>query len=195
MKYLALLCLASCSGASFVALDDRAPFVEAPDASPDATPDASPDRVTAPDAGSETTIGDVHVPIDAHDASADAGDAPSEVADTGTPDTGCSALTHANGAGQSYEDCAPLGTPGNASTYTASMASEAATAWGIGIPAMGSVREPDGITYDTCIIAPSGTGNPCGIWCYTGVYAGYVHWGTFAAGCSWPGEMNMGTWQ
>ena len=37
--------------------------------------------------------------------------------------------THSNGLGNGYFDCFPLGAPGNASTYNATMASEASAAW------------------------------------------------------------------
>jgi TolB protein len=36
---------------------------------------------------------------------------------------------HSDGLGQTYADCAPLGTPGNPATYTQTMALEAAHAW------------------------------------------------------------------
>jgi Tol biopolymer transport system component len=36
---------------------------------------------------------------------------------------------HADGLGQTYADCAPLGTPGNPATYSQTMALEAAHAW------------------------------------------------------------------
>ena len=39
---------------------------------------------------------------------------------------GLCADPHSNGQGQTYDDCSPLGTPGNAATYSQTMASEAA---------------------------------------------------------------------
>jgi hypothetical protein len=74
---------------------------------------------------------------------------------------------HSNGLGQTYLNSAPLGTPGNPSTYTLSMANGAATAW-----------PPSGTIFTgTCSGAGAVlklTATSAAVWVYTGTLAGHV---------------------
>jgi hypothetical protein len=80
--------------------------------------------------------------------------------------------THNNGLGEPYYDCSPLGTPGLPSTYTATMASEARTAWpNAGTDNMGTCG--NGANASACI--GRATAGSCAVWCYTKGLAGYVH--------------------
>lgn len=129
MKYLLLVLLAGCSGAPFTALseplvvgDDSGGILEKP------APDAgqAQDALVVLDTGPESqdAVPDVRDPPDA-------GTPDTGAPDTYTPpvDSGCVQLDHSNGFGQTYQDCAPLGTPGDPATYTQHMAVEAAEAW------------------------------------------------------------------
>ena len=98
---------------------------------------------------------------------------------------GC-AVTHKNGTsaplGQSYflsaDYCKPLGTPGDATTYTADMANAAAAAWGItGTPA------DVGCSGGRIICVGNGTAGYAS-WGYTGTLAGHYYWQ--AGGCGGP---------
>jgi hypothetical protein len=167
MKYLALLCLAACSGAPFSALEDRAPIEL-----PDAAPDVEPDHVTpAPDAGAETATGDARAP------DADAGHEPdtSDPLDTGVtidapdepdpPDVPCP--THTNGAGQTFMDCTPLG------MYTSALAMHAASVWfpGVGNAPVDVCCNGTPCT-DRCVVRDIGT--DCGVWGYSGDPMGHM---------------------
>jgi hypothetical protein len=98
---------------------------------------------------------------------------------------------HHNGLGDTYNDCAPLGTPGNASTYSATMAKEAATAWpnpgGTGTISSGTCTELTTGKLDSCEANRSSTA--CSVWCYTGIMAGYVHENTASGKCLCPDSM------
>jgi hypothetical protein len=79
---------------------------------------------------------------------------------------------HPNGLGQSYVDSAPLGVPGNPTTYTSSMANAAANSW----PSSGTVGS------GACGSGPNAsqyvrkqTPTSCAVWAYTKSMAGYVH--------------------
>jgi hypothetical protein len=103
----------------------------------------------------------------------------------GTPccATGMCADPHPNGAGENYDDCDPLGTPGTASTYTANMADEAAVAYGYPNPTYYTVTCSGG---ETAIDICNAAGTRCyASWCYTGACAGYllVEAGGIAAYC------------
>lgn len=77
---------------------------------------------------------------------------------------------HRNGLGQSYYDCAPLGTPTVETTYDITMANEAALAWG-------QTGGTLGVTCGTATcVGFLTTGSPadCAVWCYTSTLAGYV---------------------
>jgi hypothetical protein len=101
--------------------------------------------------------------------------------------------THSNGLGQTYLDCAPLGTPGNASTYSSMMANEAARAWNTG----GTITDSAG----AFLCSPSGVlsngvedvlaSGECSIWLYDGPAAGHVK--NNASGCLCPSASDP-TW-
>jgi PKD repeat protein len=73
---------------------------------------------------------------------------------------------HQNGLGQTYSDCAPLGTPGNSSTYNQTMAQEAATAWNasgtIQMEQCGSGANVAQVVVDQ--VSPAG---PTAVWTYS----------------------------
>jgi hypothetical protein len=76
---------------------------------------------------------------------------------------------HPNGLGQNYVDAAPLGTPGNGATYTATMANEAAAAW----------QFPGTVSTAQCgstgpQIVSKQTATSCAAWAYTKALAGHV---------------------
>jgi hypothetical protein len=80
---------------------------------------------------------------------------------------------HSNGQGQTYDDCSPLGTPGNAATYSQTMAGEAASAY----PTQNTlyiVTCGSGANTATAIDICDPTGSTCiASWCYAGPCAGY----------------------
>jgi hypothetical protein len=83
-----------------------------------------------------------------------------------------------NGLGQSYYDCGTLGTPGQASTYNATMATEARAAW----PFAGTDQPcqcGNGANAMLCVART--TANSCAVWVYTKALAGYVHLGATCA--------------
>jgi hypothetical protein len=84
---------------------------------------------------------------------------------TATPTT--APVLHSNGLGQTYADAMPLGTPGNALTYNATMANEAAAAW-----------PPAGTTTSAICTGASAiwkqTTTSSAVWIYTGALAGHV---------------------
>jgi len=85
-----------------------------------------------------------------------------------------------NGLTQTYLlMCTALGTPGNAGTYTATMATAAANAWMTGTDS--TVMCGNGGNAATCLRRQA-TGM-CATWCYTKAVAGYVIAG---ATCSCP---------
>jgi hypothetical protein len=88
----------------------------------------------------------------------------------GTPCCGTLCGKHQNGVpGQTYLDCAsPLGTPGNAATYTAKMANEAATAWAQGTLGTSTCNG----TGDAVVYAQTAT--QCAVWTYTGSAVGHM---------------------
>ena len=102
------------------------------------------------------------------------------VAPTPPPTTSC---THLNGVGQTYSDCVnPLGTPGVASTYNATMADEARRALSCSFfLGCGSVTlsegaagcggsSPDSLFWTTTV-----AGGEAVVWQYAGSLAGHVH--------------------
>ena len=84
-----------------------------------------------------------------------------------------SRLMHSNGLGQDYLDCAPLGTPGDPSTYNVFMATEAAGASTIAAKTSSAVTCGSGDGAASCLARRSRT--ECAIWCYTESIAGFVH--------------------
>jgi hypothetical protein len=110
----------------------------------------------------------------------------------GTPccTAGQCADPHKNGAGQNYNDCNPLGTVGNAATYTQTMAQEAATAYGL------SGAEIVGTSCGSEDVEVSYNGVTCASWCYAGACAGYFII-TYNGNCYCPGTSSgnyTGTW-
>jgi hypothetical protein len=88
------------------------------------------------------------------------------------PDDGCesnraSDHQHPNGVGNHYFDCAPLGVPGNASTYTQTMCYEAINAWAATPEALPMTCSGGG---SACLFKKAN--NSCGVWCYSGALAG-----------------------
>ena len=88
---------------------------------------------------------------------------------------GSCAPQHANGLGQSYYDCAPLGVPGDAGTYSGALATAARAAWLPGIDSSGTCGA-------TQVLSRIGAG-VCAVWAYTTSLAGRVR---LAATCDCP---------
>lgn len=122
----------------------------------------------------------------------------------GTPCCGslCTGL-HQNGLGQTYVDCSPLGVPGNAATYSSTMASEAASSWPnpggtAQILTGGACYESNHTTQDEC--DASYTFFACSVWCFTGQLAGYVYenvaddFGDDGSNCLCPTTTSGATW-
>jgi hypothetical protein len=123
---------------------------------------------TAADAGEADVLADALV-----DADADAGAGEADAAP-------CTPISHSNGLGQTYLDCAPLGTPGVASTYTVSMASKARAAWPFtGTDSDSSCGGIPGLLYRK-------TTTSCAVWVYTTGGAGRVHLNTVDNTCYCP---------
>jgi len=86
---------------------------------------------------------------------------------------------HQNGLGQTYDDCAPLGVPGNQATYSVTMAGEARAAWPtVGTDGAGKCTGPNG--GDALFRQ---TASSCAVWLYTGSAAGHVHLNTASNSC------------
>jgi hypothetical protein len=79
------------------------------------------------------------------------------------------AINHSNGLGQTYTDCQPLGTPGNAATYTLVMAQEAANAFLAGHTGQVSTGTC-GIANAVIVTGPASSE----VWAYSGPLAGLV---------------------
>jgi Cys-rich repeat protein len=74
---------------------------------------------------------------------------------------------HLNGLGQTYTDCVdPAGTPGSGSTYTGTMANDAAKAWA----PVGTIAATT-CTGQSCVTNVSA--GRCATWCYTGTLGGH----------------------
>jgi hypothetical protein len=112
---------------------------------------------------------------------------------------------HQNGLGQTYSDCSPLGVPGNAATYTATMADEAASSWPnpggaaqTQILTGGACYESNHTTQDEC--DASYTFYACSVWCFSGQLAGYVYeniaddFGGDGSNCLCPSLTSGSTW-
>jgi hypothetical protein len=98
-------------------------------------------------------------------------------------------LQHQNGLGQTYDDCTPLGVPGNQATYSLNLATKARAAW----PSTGT----DG--SGKCV-GPNGgdalsrqTTTSCAVWLYTGSAAGHVRLNTADTTCYCPSTADP-TW-
>jgi hypothetical protein len=95
---------------------------------------------------------------------------------------GC-APPHINGLGQSFDDCSPLGVPGNQATYSLSLATNARQAWPFGGTDSGA----------TCGTGPNAaaalvrqTATSCAVWVYQKTLAGYVHLNAANNTCACP---------
>jgi hypothetical protein len=106
--------------------------------------------------------------VDAEPAPEDAGDAappPTDAGDGGSPldagDGGCSMpVIHANGLGQFFSDCVPLG------TYNAAQAAKACAAAGAG------ACSPNTVLCGNADMECTTTANTCMCWTYAGTTAG-----------------------
>jgi hypothetical protein len=102
--------------------------------------------------------------------------------------------THSNGIGQNFYDCNPQGSPGNASTYSATLANEACIAFtGDGAQCAGYVCSGHG---GADLICSAGSSVACVCWAYDTTAAGHVY------NSGSPGDSNCGcpfttdpTWQ
>jgi len=86
--------------------------------------------------------------------------------------TCASPLTHSDGLGDTYLDCSPLGTPGDATTYTVLMATEARDAWPMGPSQNRAQLCGAPASAAACVVKRTTT--DCAVWCYSGAVAGYV---------------------
>lgn len=134
--------------------DDRPDVVVIDSGADDARHDAGEVETTVVDATADTFVG----------ADADAGEA--DVVDSGP----CTPISHSNGLGQTYMDCAPLGTPTVASTYTMTMVGEARAAWPFaGTNLSGTCSGTGASSYMLK------TSTSCAVWVYSKSLAGRVH--------------------
>jgi hypothetical protein len=79
---------------------------------------------------------------------------------------------HSNGLGQNYSSPSALGTPGNAGTYTQTMAQAAAAAW----PSSGNVSSAKcGSIASAPLVVFKQAPTSCAAWAYTASVAGRVH--------------------
>lgn len=89
---------------------------------------------------------------------------------------------HSNGLGQTFLDCTPAGTPGDASTYSLALAQEARAAW--------TVAGTDFAQANFCGIGENAilrqNSTQCATWVYAGSLAGYVRHNTVAGNCLCP---------
>jgi Stigma-specific protein, Stig1 len=89
--------------------------------------------------------------------------------------TGCCGqgpqTVHINGVGGNYYDCNAQGTPGQAATYTRTMAQEAAESWSNQSQSVASCSA-SGQTYHA--VAVSDSSGTYGLWAYEGPFAGHV---------------------
>lgn len=153
------------------------------DAAPDAMTDAA-DRDASPDATSDAA------PDAAPDASSDA---PADVVqDTGGPGPCDGApLVHKNGFNQFYDDCVPLGMPGQPNTYTRTMATEAA------VPLFINGASNFDYACGASLGYAKSNGQLCAVWGYTGPIAGFaVKTSSLDGGdpCSCPNPSTDATW-
>ena len=106
------------------------------------------------------------------------------------PPVTCSgvSVTHSNGLGQNYCANTPLATPGNAATYSTTLATQAATMWPqTGLIWAGTCTTP----ADRAVMKQ--TTNSCATWMYGGPSAGRVYLNTTNANCYCP-QASDPTW-
>ena len=109
----------------------------------------------------------------------------------GTPANGCEcdgsiccpggcAPAHSNGLGQSFDDCAASGVPGNAATYSLALAVKARSVWPfIGTDNQASCGGPTSAVFRQ-------TATQCAVWVYTSTTAGRVRLNTASNSCFCP---------
>jgi hypothetical protein len=98
---------------------------------------------------------------------------------------------HVNGIGQPFDDCSPLGVPGNASTYSLTLATEARAAWPFsGTDITGTCGA--GGTAPRAVFRQTATS--CAVWAYSGAPAGRVHLNSADKNCYCPTSADP-TWK
>lgn len=148
--------------------------------SPDAVQSDSLDAAQADtglqarDEGPESGLSDggFDAPVDAPTETS-----PPDAVDAPPPDA-CGS-PHANGLGQTYAFCAPLGAPGDPATYSVEMARAARAAW----PEAGTDLEGACATGDGRKAVWRKTADACAGWLYTTTMAGHVYLGTTSCSC------------
>ena len=112
----------------------------------------------------------------------------------GSPENGCEcagnlccfggcAPPHVNGLGQSFDDCAPSGVPGDPATYSLQLAQAARAAW----PVAGSDSTGTcGVGGNAAAAVIRQTATSCAVWVYTKTTAGYVHLNNAGSACICP---------
>jgi hypothetical protein len=174
---LLLLALVGCGGDPFEAGELGRPDTDADvesaagDDASDAGQDTAADAGHA-DSGADSGASQPDSGSGAQDAAhEDSGDSASPLADSGgTPDSSsavdaCTPLVHSNGIGQTYLDCAPLG------TYNVTTATEACAAW----------AATWGGSASSC------SANSCGL----GAYDGQEHWANWAYAAGGAGHVQL----
>lgn len=180
---VALYSSAGCGAANFQQLDGE----EESDAiSSDDTGDAGSSVI--PDSRSDETVGNDSTPIDTGLPTVVDG-SPLDTSETSTdtkpaPETSDSSCEHSNGLGQSYNLCAPAGTPGIESSYSLDMAKRARAAWTT------PGTDGEGACADGApLMVWRKTATSCAAWAYTngvGAFAGTagrVYLGSTACSC------------
>src|SRR5262245_44262528 len=91
--------------------------------------------------------------------------------------SGQPAPAHVNGLGQSFNSCAPLATPGVASSYNLQLATAARSAW----PYQGTDMTATCANRAQAVFRQTAT--TCAVWQFTGPNAGHVHLSTTNNNC------------
>jgi hypothetical protein len=93
-------------------------------------------------------------------------------------------IAHANGYGGTYYDCYPVGTPGNASTYSSQIALDAANS-DAAQSGMATIGWNCGNVASVCkSVDPAGKTGTCTCWAYTGSPAGHTNFNNSGCLCS-----------
>jgi len=98
----------------------------------------------------------------------------------------CTLIEHTNGAGQTFLSCAPLGSPGVASTYSLALALEARKAW----PYPGT--DSTFVCGDGSCVQRIRTSGGCAVWKFSGALAGHLM--TSSGACYVPDTSSAPTW-
>jgi hypothetical protein len=117
---------------------------------------------------------------------------------SGANANGCEFMEVTHSAGETVNtmpvtyslSCVPLGTPGNAATYTSAMATAACMAWTTA-EASGTCAAATCTGNAACMRASAG--GSCATWCYAKGVAGYVQLNT-TCGCPIAGSADTSTW-